>query len=133
MYLMQRLQDLESNGLRDSADLRRHARKKTDFLPKLSVPVAEDLFHREAAFGGELLERYARLGILAEVFPRSGNSSSVLFAQSFVFGVNHDLEQLHNGRDLVRARLLDRVVGLLPGLGRISVHCVLPASRPGGN
>jgi hypothetical protein len=29
--------------------------------------------------------------------------------------------------------LLDRVVGLLPGLGRISVHCVLPASRPGRN
>jgi hypothetical protein len=128
---MQRLQNVESNGLGDSADLRRHAGQETNFLHAGSVFVAEDLIHREAAFGGELLERHSGFGILPEVFAGGDDSAAVFLAEWFVGGFHHYFEQLQHGRDLVGAELFNQFMDVLSGFGRINGHGVLPARHSG--
>jgi hypothetical protein len=51
---VQRLQNAERDRLRDGADLRGHVRQ-TGFSFTGSVLVTEDLFHRKAAFRGDLI------------------------------------------------------------------------------
>jgi hypothetical protein len=53
---VKRLENIQSHGLRNGANLCRHAGQETDFLHVGSVFVVADLVHREAAFGGEFFE-----------------------------------------------------------------------------
>jgi hypothetical protein len=72
-----------------------------------SVLVAEDLIHREAAFGGELIEANAFVRMLPEMFARCFHRLPVFRAERFVGRVHHHFKQLEDGRDLIGAELLD--------------------------
>jgi hypothetical protein len=126
---MQRFQNVESNGLRDGADLRRHAGQETDFLHAVSVFVAEDLIHCEAAFGGELLERHSGFGILPEVFARGGDSAAVFLAERLAGGFHHYFEQLQHGRYLIGTELFNQFMDVPSGFRCINGHGLLPGNH----
>lgn len=53
---VERLQNIQGDGLRNGANLSRHVGQETDSLHVGSVFAIADLVHREAAFGGEFFE-----------------------------------------------------------------------------
>jgi hypothetical protein len=91
--------------------------------------VTENLIHRKAALGGELIERNAFFRMLPEVFARSGDGAPVFFAQWLLGWFHHYFEELKNGGDLIGPQLLDQFMDVLSGLGSANGHCVLRARR----
>jgi len=90
--------------LLDSAHLGWHIGLEPDFLHPPSALAAADLIHRESAIGGDLFERHAALGVVPQ--------------------------QLQHGRNLLGAKLVKQLVGVLFRFACVRGHFVLPARRP---
>jgi hypothetical protein len=93
--------------------------------------VAENLIHRQATIGRELLERHPAFGILLEMLARRGDGVAVFLAEWLVRGFHHYFEQLQNSRYLIGTELFNQFVDVLSGFGRINGHGVLAASHFG--
>ena len=97
--------------------------RKLIFFTLASVFVVADLIHREAAFRSQLFERNTFPRILPEVFTRSGDRSAILLIQGLVVvRLHHHFEELHDGRHLMGAELVDQFPCVLSGFECVSGH-----------
>lgn len=129
---MESSKNAQGGFLLNRADFGAHIRVKANLFHADSVTlVVADLVHREAAFGGNLLEGDA-MAALPEILTRRSNGTAVFFSELIVFIVDHDLKQVDYGGQLARAELIEQLVSVLFGFYGIDRHCVLQTDIPAG-